>query len=347
MLGPWLATLIRSDEQGVLIVDRRQRIVMLNREASHIFGYQPEALLDRRFDALFPEPLRSAYSRHLARFSTTRIAGRRLRVKLDLQGRRANGEDVYVGASLSRLLMHQQVFLSVIVCELTPHQRPASTALPLQKLAGSLQQATEIEKRSFSRALYGDLGQRLSALKLDVDWCVRHAGKAPVAERLAQMQGLLEDIIGCTRTIASNLRPPLLDDLGLSAALEWLTDRFQTRTGIVCALECCTADLPDGVVESALFRIVQEALLNIEQHSQARNVLITLWNKERWMHVVVEDDGVGLARHPDAPALGLGLPAMQERVAMLGGHMRLKSIEPSGVALLVALPLASTNGGAP
>lgn len=340
LLGEWLARLIMSSDNGVLIVDSAQRIVLINDEATRMFGYRAADLLDHPLEALLPERMRAAYVCDLARFAATRVAGRRLRIKLDLQGLRCSGEKFFVGTSLSRLVVNHETYLSIIVRELTVAQSPHASLLGTPRLAGSLQQANEIEKRHFSRALYDDVGQCLSVLKLDLDWCERQFAAGAVVQRLTHMQQLLDDIIAHTKNIASGLRPPLLDDFGLIAATEWLIDRFRKRTGIRCSFHCWdTKATIDEVVESALYRIIQEGLMNIEQHAHAHNVAVRLWRSETQVYVLVEDDGIGLHESWTEKPETLGLRAMQERIAILGGTMVLQSATPSGLAIIASLPL--------
>ncbi|MBC7514165.1 MAG: hypothetical protein H7234_06990, partial [Herminiimonas sp.] len=256
-----------------------------------------------------------------------------------LQGRRSDGEDFYVGTSLSRLIVNHETYLSIIVRELTVAQSPHAMLLGAPRLAGSSQQANEIEKRQFSRALYDDVGQCLSVLKLDLDWCERQLATGAVLQRLTHMQQLLDDIIAHTKNIASGLRPPLLDDFGLIAATEWLADRFRKRTGIRCCFQGCDNKLSiDEVIESAMYRIIQEGLVNIEQHAHAQNVAIRLWRSEKQVHVLVEDDGIGLHESWNEKPGVLGLRAMQERIAILGGTMILQSAAPSGLSIMASLP---------
>lgn len=341
-LGAWLTSLVDSEDNGVFIVDRYKRIVLVNHEAARMFGYGPAALLNMPLELLLPEPVRASYIHQVGCFAATRVAGRRLRIKLDLQGRRENGEEFFIGTSLARLTVEEDTYLSIVVRELTAQQSPDTSPFEQRRLAGSSQKANEVEKRHFSRALYDDVGQHLSVLKLDLDWCERQSEQASIMQRLAQMQRLLDGIISNTKNIASSLRPPLLDEFGLVAATEWLTERFRKRTGIRCRLKCRDSGLQIGeVTESAIFRIIQEALMNIEQHAEAQHVDVTLWRSERQVHVVVEDDGVGLHGSWNDKPGSLGLMAMQERIAILGGTMHLKSLDPSGVAVLASLPIAS------
>lgn len=337
-------TLARSADLGVLIIDRQHRIMFANCAAGRMFGYGAVHLVGSGLDRLLPEKVQQLHMQQLERFAATEVAGRRLRIKLDVRGRRANGEEFFVDTSVSRISLDGERFLSLIVRELRASQHPVPAAGWEANLAGSSQRADEIEKRHFSRVLYDDIGQRLGVLKLDLDWCQQQPSNVMTAERLLQMQCVLDELIISTKNIASRLRPPLLDDFGLVAAIEWITDRFIKRTGIACSVRCRLTDFAvSELIDSALFRIVQEGLQNIEQHARARHVDITLWRTERHIHVVIEDDGIGMEFSRKPASGGLGLLAMHERISILGGTIHIKNMEPSGVAILASLPVEHTN----
>ena len=342
LLGAWLTGFMRSADRGVLIVASDHRIVLVNSAVGQIFGRSTTELLGMAIEVLLPDRTRRSSIAQLGRFAAMRVAGRRLRIKLDLKGRRANGEEFYLGVSLSRLAVKGEVFLVVIAQELTSQQAQPSPSFRLRKMAGSSQQANESERRHFSRALYDDIGQRLSIMKLDLDWCQGQPAEIPLSRRLQQIQLVLDDIIRNTKNIASGLRPPLLDDFGLLAAIEWLGSQFQKRTGIACSLRC--PDVSVGVneiVDSAIFRIVEEALANIEVHANARNVDISVWRTEHDIHVIVTDDGIGLHESWRNKPGCLGLMAMDERIGILGGRVHIKNLDPSGVAIMASLPIDS------
>lgn len=338
-LGTWLTNLLQSSERGVLVVASDRRIVMVNDTAGQMFGYRDGELLGLAIAVLLPTRTRSSYMAQLASFAAMRVTGRRLRIKLDLKGRRATGDEFYVGTSLSRLAIKGEMFLALIIQELKPGQCHPSPTFMLRRFAGSSQQANESDRRHFSRALYDDIGQRLSVLKLDLDWYEAQPGDLQTSTRLRRMQRMLSDIISSTRTIATALRPPLLDDLGLHAAIEWISKQFSKRTGIVCHLECRADNINvNDVVDSTVFRIVEEALDNIERHAQARNVGIALWRTDHALHIDIADDGIGLHDSWRTKPGCLGLMAMDERIAILGGSIRITSLHPSGVAIHVSLP---------
>jgi signal transduction histidine kinase len=208
----------------------------------------------------------------------------------------------------------------------------------------SSQQANEIEKRRFSKELYDDIGQRLSVLKLDLDWLENSlpSDDECLPARVAQMQGMLDKVITLTKSMASTLRPPLLDDFGLMPAVEWMTENFRKKTGIACTVDgsAMKAKLGDPI-DSAVFRVIQEALLNIERHAHARNVKVVLEHSEQRLDVLIRDDGIGMEAGSENKPGCYGLIAMQERIFVLGGTISIANMKPQGVAIHASIPTDS------
>lgn len=211
-------------------------------------------------------------------------------------------------------------------------------------LRASGERAHEVERRRFSRELYDDLGQNLSVLKIDLDWLQQQPGNANSisAARLQEMQTVLDQLIVRTKSIASGLRPPLLDDFGLAAALQWAGERFEKKTGIRYALHSDPQTARVGEpVDSVIFRIVQEALLNVERHAHANRVEIRLWRADGYLHLQVRDDGIGFSTPPQNG--GFGLAAMEQRVAALNGSITIKNANQvnskPGLEIQVEIPL--------
>jgi len=150
---------------------------------------------------------------------------------------------------------------------------------------------------------------------------------------------LAVDTLQDVRRLAVELRPKALDDFGLVAALERLTDNFREQTGLAVDFVAGVDDEQlSGEIATALYRIVQEALTNVVKHAQAGSVSILVTRKNAHVAVVIEDDGVGF--DPEKPAEGFGIQGMRERVALLGGSLRVESGETSGTTLAVEVPLA-------
>ncbi len=351
-VGSSLLSIIQSAMEGVVIADAARQIVLVNRKAERMFGYPARQLLESSLDILIPPRIDGEQRRYMDRLTAIRVHGRRS--KLELKGVHFNGERLSLNASISRIMVHGELFLVLILQDPeSPHQIlnrskqcptkqcPARLS-ELRKRAVSSQQANEAEKRRFSKKLYDDIGQRLSVLKLDLDWLENSLSNTNevLPARVAQMQGLLDNIIAMTKNMASTLRPPLLDDFGLLPAVDWMAENFQKKTSITCTVENngLMPKLADPI-ESAIFRVIQESLSNIERHAHASNAHITLAHTNNQLDVIIQDDGVGLASDSESKPGCYGLIAMQERVCVLGGTISIRNTEPQGVVIHVSVPV--------
>lgn len=217
----------------------------------------------------------------------------------------------------------------------------------LRRLSGSLQSVQEAERRRIARELHDELGQCLMALKLDVSWLRdRLPAEAPanLSNKLDQIGDAIDTTVETVRSLAANLRPSILDDLGLTAACEWLLQEFQQRTGIDCHLRVEPEEfaLPDAVA-TASFRVVQEALTNVARHAQAQRVDVHLLRGPDGLKVVVADDGVGLPQSRSRTTLGL--VGMRERALALGGRLDLHSGPGEGTRIHLFIPVATEPPG--
>jgi len=345
-IGPSLLSIIQSAMDGVVIVDAMRQIVLVNQKVERMFGYSAKQLLEKPLDILMPSRASSEQRRRMDRLVATRVNGRRN--KLELKGVRADGRPLTLNASISRVSVHGELFLALILHDAAPqhidHGTKQCLARPheLRRWAVSSQQATEVEKRRFSKKLYDDIGQRLSVLKLDLDWLENSLPETDecLPARLAQMQGLLDNVITLTKSMASALRPPLLDDFGLLPAVEWMAENFQKKTSISCTVESngITGKLDDPI-ESAIFRVVQEGLSNIERHAHACNARIVFERTENQLDVMIQDDGIGMAIGSEYKPGCYGLIAMQERIFVLGGTISIENIAPHGLAIHASIPI--------
>jgi PAS domain S-box-containing protein len=344
-IGAWLLAIIQSAMDGVLIIDAARELVLLNGEAERMFGYTERELLGKPLEMLISEQSRDEHNRHMDSFAGADASGKRVvKARFLLEGRRANGELFPISAVVSRVTVKGETFIAAILRESVEPgtAESAASSHAMRRRAVSSQQASEGEKRRISKELYDDLGQRLSVLKLDMDWLEKNlpGAESPSPARIAQMQTLLDNIIVRTKSIASSLRPPMLDDFGLLPAIKWLAENFEKKTGAACEVSGPELALPPGdPIESAIFRVVQEALLNVERHACAGHVRIVLRKVGEQLEVTITDDGVGMREDGKSRAGCFGLIAMQERVVSLGGVLNINNIEPCGVAIYASVPV--------
>jgi PAS domain S-box-containing protein len=216
----------------------------------------------------------------------------------------------------------------------------------LQTYSQRLIQAQEAERESMSRELHDEVGQALTAISMNLEWIHRTGQPSEaVAARIHESIEVIDDTLRRVRELSLELRPALLDDLGLAAALSWYAERFSARTGIVTeVIGECPHDRTRRAAQTALFRIAQEALTNTARHSRASKAVINLDQRDGHLQMSISDDGVGFdsdALLNGSPVMALGLRGMQERALALNGSLQINSLPGSGTRLIVAVPLAS------
>jgi len=212
----------------------------------------------------------------------------------------------------------------------------------LRELSRRVLSAQEDERRRIAREVHDELGQALTALKIDLTWINQRQQEdvAAIRARTASMIDLVDRTIREVRRIARELRPGVLDDLGLVAAIEWQIQEFQNRTGIKCRPEISPdIELPDPACSTAVFRIFQEALTNVARHSQATEVSIRLATRARHLYLGVEDNGRGMKEGSLADTKSFGLVGMRERVLPWGGRVEINSPKGGGTAVMVTIPM--------
>jgi signal transduction histidine kinase len=223
----------------------------------------------------------------------------------------------------------------------------------LRALSAHVETALEDERTGIAREIHDELGQSLTALKMDIAWVQRRTAPgapphppAELAERLAAMAGLTDEIIQQVRKISAELRPGVLDDLGLVAAIEWQAQEFETRRGTTCVVHASTTDVEvDRRLATAVFRIFQEALTNVTRHACAKHVEVRVDVARSGVDLEVRDDGVGIPADAALSPKSLGLIGIRERAHRFGGTVAVSSFQPHGTLLKLHVPLSSQ--GAP
>jgi signal transduction histidine kinase len=191
--------------------------------------------------------------------------------------------------------------------------------------------------------LHDQIGQILTAIKMDMTWMTRHlpASEVEVLARLTESIQLINDGVKSVRAICSGLRPGILDDLGLAAAIEWQANDFASRNGVRCKVSVPPVDLHmDGDRATAAFRIFQECLTNVIRHAQAKAVRVSLSQEEENILLIVEDDGIGFRESDLSNSFGsLGLLGMKERAQFCGGDVQISSSPGNGTTVTVRVPV--------
>lgn len=240
-----------------------------------------------------------------------------------------------------------QIAIAIQNAQLLDRERRSQEQL--RNLTNYLQTAREAERAHIAREIHDEFGQMLTALKMDVVWLNKRLPleNESFQEKAQEMSQLIDQAINTVRNLAAELRPGLLDDLGLIAALEWQAHHFSKRAGIPCTL-----DVPDTPVDLgrevniAVFRIFQEALTNIARHADATQVTVTLRQSRHQFSLTVRDNGKGIKKSQLNSAKSLGLIGIQERARALGGVATVKGRAGKGTTMSFQLPLTpNTNDG--
>jgi len=217
-----------------------------------------------------------------------------------------------------------------------------SSRQQLRSLASHLQSVREEERAGIARELHDEMGQALTALKMDLSWLNKRLAKDDISlvEKVKAMSGLTDRTIRMVRRLSTELRPGILDDLGLSAAIEWQAEEFEERTGIECGVS-----VDGGVIIleqdrcTAIFRIFQEALTNVARHARARKVRASLKEKDGELVLEVQDNGRGVTEKQISDAKSFGIMGMRERVYPWGGEVKISGIREKGTTVRVTIPL--------
>ena len=211
----------------------------------------------------------------------------------------------------------------------------------LRRLSGSIMASQEKERTAIARELHDELGQVLTALRMDAVWLAEHlkGREAKAADRSLKMRDLIDKTIDEVRGLATRLRPGVLDHLGLIDALEWYAAEFRKRTGIACIFKPFNVKRVDDIVATAAYRIAQEALTNVARHSFATQVQITLKEEKGMLTLAVVDNGRGFNTRKIEDSECLGLAGMRERAGLIGGTLEIQSKPHKGTQVYFKLPL--------
>ena len=220
----------------------------------------------------------------------------------------------------------------------------------LRQLSVYLQTVREEERTRIAREVHDELGQALTGCKLDLSWIASKLPKEkdlkPLLAKTRALAAHIDSTIQMVRRIATELRPGILDHLGLAAALEWQANEFQTRTGIKCDVHASPRDPglhPD--LNTAFFRIFQETLTNIIRHAGATHVTVQLKERDGRIILEVKDNGRGISQEEISNPRSMGLLNMRERAGLLGGDFKISpGAGGKGTKVTVSIPIAHANG---
>lgn len=336
------SNILNNLAEGVSLVRAKDGVIVFaNPQFERMFGYDPDELFGMhvsRINApgeLGAEAVAEQINGVLEKHGTW--SG-------EIQNLRKNGEAFWCQASISGFNHSEFGKVWVAVHEDISDRKQAECQM--RELSAHLQTVREEEKASLAREIHDDLGGTLAALKLDASWIAGKLkgveGQEPLGVCVKSMIELLDSAVQATRRIITDLRPTMLDDLGLLETLRWQAAEFRKRTGIECRVLCDSEERRGSALDKPqsihLFRIFQESLTNIARHSGASRVEIDLYRDGGEIVLKISDNGRGLPSGQPIAATSYGIRGMRERVAQMGGRIDFQSSPGSGLAVMVRLP---------
>lgn len=352
-----LGAIVESSSDAILSVTPEGVITSWNAGAERIFGYKAAETIGYSIQILIPADqhhekawlrasLHGAPSIHA--YDAVRLTkdGRRLDVSVTLSpirdaGGRVTGVSKIVRDISERKRAQLQLQQSHEALETKIHERTAELCAAnhsLRKLSSRLMQVQEEERSRLARDLHDEIGQLLTALKIDLQAIQHVEARLEGARSLTDSLDLVDQLLTQVRTLALDLRPSILDDLGLVSALRWYTNRQAERNSWILSFsaEGMARRVPVPI-EVACFRVVQEALTNVAKYAKAKSVHVRVWHQAQEVMLLIEDDGVGfdvmLARQRAEGGHTIGLLGMEERVRLAGGTLSVTSTPGHGTKL--------------
>ena len=347
-----LAAIVDSAMDAIITVDMEQKIVLFNRAAEQVFGCQRSEALGAPLERFIPQRFRASHHGHVDSFGKTGVTSRRMGDMTALWALRADGSEFPIEASISQASEGGQRYFTVILRDITLRKQSEDaigrSQQELRELSARVLEAREDEKTRIARELHDELGQLLTALKMDLSWLRERlpAGVPEIAAKASQMHEMLEQTVSSTRRIAADLRPLMLDDLGLAEAAGWLVNDFSNRSGVRCEIRMTgdgAFEQLEGSVATAVYRALQESLTNVARHSGAKNAWVVLAIENGTLHLEVEDDGGGIAAGDLAKVRSLGLKGMRERMTYLGGSLEIAPAPRGGTRLRARVPARAAD----
>lgn len=340
-------SLTENSFDAIVLITPEGRIVYASQSTTRVLGYSAEELL-----ALSPPELVDARDLdewkklYMVHWQTPGAL-----VALQFRARHKNGTWRWVEGVATNLIMEAEVNGVVINYHDITERKRAEERLrgshdQLRTLSAHLQSVREEERRDIAREIHDELGQMLTVLKMDLTLLERKlpyngasSTRGEAVQQIQSMADMIDSIIRSVRRIATELRPEVLDELGLKDALEWEVEMFQTRTGIRTKLDSNVGELDLGRERStALFRIFQETLTNVARHASATEVRASLDQHENTLTLEVQDNGRGITEQEIGAVKSLGLLGMRERALIMGGEVLIEGAQGHGTIVRIQIP---------
>lgn len=330
---------------GIFTIDGNGIIQTFNPSAERIFGYSAEKIIGKNVAILIHNIDTETHSRYIKnhiKSGNSRIVGAEQREVVALH---SDGNTFPLELSVGNIKNdHHHMFIAItrdISLRTQTQEELNRSREQLRDLASHLESVREEDRKIIAREIHDELGQILTAISTDVHWIISHCPEDQyiLEEKALSILPNVESAIQSVQRIVSELRPPILDDLGLESAVTWFCEQFQNRTGITCKPEI---NLDDSSISpeysTAIFRILQESLTNVARHSGASTAVITLGTINNTINMEIVDDGKGIKNNEINAHNAFGLIGMRERALTFGGKIVIEKRNDQGTSVNLILP---------
>lgn len=345
-----LAAIIDSAMDAIITIGSDGDILVFNDAAERVFGCPATDAIGHSLQRFLPVSVWEEHSRLIQDFGRDDTSKHSMDSPRILTGKRANGEEFPFEATISQVDVNEEKLYTIILRDITERREAQNRLLrsesQLRALTTRLETAAERERLQIARELHDQLGPVLTGMKFDLDWIIRKrmARKNDWLPIVQDAMNSIDSTIALVRRFATELRPEMLDSIGLEAAIQWHAEKFQRRTGISCVVEipeihlCLSSDH-----NIAVFRIFQEAMTNIARHSQAKKVRILLKLEGAYANLMIEDDGIGFLLESIEHSHSLGILGMTERAMLVGAQFSIQSAPGQGTTIALRIPLTEND----
>ena len=343
-------TILDNAFDAIITMDAEGAITTWNQRATSIFGWHANEVIGKNLSGLIiPEQYRKSHQSGLARFLAT---GEHeiLNQQIEISGLHRDGHSFPVELSVSATKIENSYIFTGIIRDITGRKQAEQDLIQsqerLRNLNNQLQSVREEEKAHIAREIHDELGQALTMLKFDVSWLEKETSQKDirVIVKTQSMKDLIENTIRVVQRIATELRPQMLDIMGLCETLKWQNNEFQKRTGTICELIIEPDEIVvDPELSTALFRIYQEALTNVARYAKANRVQTSFKKELNSLVLEIQDNGIGMDENIIDDPHSLGLIGIRERVLAWGGKFHLRSDLGKGTTLKIVIPFSDSD----
>jgi len=334
-------TLTENSLTGIFI-HQKGKFIFVNDKFAEMHGYKPGELL-RKSHLLLVHP---DEKKTLKEFALKRLEGKSVPQQYEVRRITKQGNTIWCEMMATLIQYKGKPAIMGNVIDIT-ERKLAEVAIKeseeqLRNLTTYLQKIGEVERTNIAREIHDELGLGLTVLKIDLSWLRKRLpeNEIPLHEKAETMTQLIDKTIQTVKKISTELRPGLLDDLGLAAAIEWQAEEFQKRTGIQCKITIDPKDVTfDRDRNTAIYRIFQETLTNVARHAQATEVDVSLRQRDSQLELNVRDNGRGITEKELANPRSFGLIGIRERVKIFSGINIIKGVPGKGTTVTIRMPI--------